>query len=65
MTPNIRSGDRDLVTSGGVRDEVTVDNIRYTGQPVEDPATGDIVISGVAQRADDTAGNHSFRAGQS
>jgi hypothetical protein len=53
-TPNIRPGDRILVTSAGTQDEVTVDNIRYTGIPAEDPNTGDIVVSGVAQRADGT-----------
>lgn len=53
-TPDIRPGDRILVTSAGTQDEVTVDNIRYTGQPVEDPATGDIMVSGLARRADGT-----------
>jgi hypothetical protein len=53
-TPNIGPGDRILVTSGGTHDEVTVDNIRYTGQPVEEPTTGDIIVSGRAQRADGT-----------
>jgi hypothetical protein len=54
-TPNIRPGDRILVTSASTHDEVTVDNIRYTGKPAEDPTTGDIVVSGSAQRADGTA----------
>jgi hypothetical protein len=53
-TPNIRPGDRVVVTSAGTQDEVTVDNIRYTGQPAEDPSTGDIVVSGIAERADGT-----------
>jgi Big-like domain-containing protein len=53
-TPDIRPGDRIVVTSGGVQDEVTVDNIRYTGQPSLDPSTGDITVAGIAQRADGT-----------
>jgi LysM repeat protein len=53
-TPDIRPGDRVVVTSAGVQNEVTVDNIRFTGQPAEDPTTGDVVVSGVAQRADGT-----------
>jgi Bacterial Ig-like domain len=55
-TPNIRPGDRILVTSTstGTQDEVTVDNIRYTGPATEDPNTGDIVVSGIAQQADGT-----------
>jgi hypothetical protein len=36
---HVRPRDRILVANGGTVDEVTVDNIRYTGPPVEDPTT--------------------------
>ena len=51
-TPDIRPGDRIVVTAGSTRNEVTVDDIRFTGQPELDTATGDIVVRGVAKRAD-------------
>jgi hypothetical protein len=48
-TPDIQPGDRVVVTSAGVQNEVTVDNIRFTGRPALDPVTGDVVVSGIAQ----------------
>ena len=53
VTPNILPGDRIVVTEGADTDEVTVDNIRFTGTPVEDSA-GSVVLSGTALRADGT-----------
>ncbi len=52
-TPDIRPGDRIVVTAGTARNEVTVDDIRWTGAP-ELAANGDVVIRGVAIRADGT-----------
>src|SRR4051794_6135766 len=52
QTPDIRPGDRVLVTQDGRSDEVTVDDIRWTSAPAVDPATGDVVVDGVAQRTD-------------
>ena len=52
-TPDIRPGDRIVVTAGTVRNEVTVDDIRWTGAP-ELAANGDVVVRGVANRADGT-----------
>jgi hypothetical protein len=49
--PDIRPGDRIVVTAGTVRNEVTVDDIRWTGTP-ELAANGDVVVRGVAIRAD-------------
>ncbi len=53
-TPDIRPGDRIVVTVGRIRDEVTVDDIRFTGQPVLDQATGDVLVRAIAKRADGT-----------
>lgn len=58
-TPDIRPGDRIVVressATGADTDEVTVDDVRWTGRPVQDPATGDVLVRGVAKRADGTA----------
>src|SRR5215213_2966137 len=53
-TPDIQPGDRIVVTEGTDSDEVTVDDIRFTGPAVEDPTTGDVLVRGVARRADRT-----------
>jgi len=52
-TPDIRPGDRVVVTTGTIRNEVTVDDIRWTGTP-QLAANGDVEIRGVAIRADGT-----------
>ena len=52
-TPDIRPGDRIVVTAGTTRNEVTVDDIRWTGAP-QLAANGDVVVRGVANRADGT-----------
>jgi hypothetical protein len=49
-TPDIRPGDRVTVTNGTVTDEVLVDDIRFTGNPVE-VRNGDIVVPFVARLA--------------
>src|SRR4051812_14878802 len=54
QTPDIRPGDRVLVTAGGHTDEVTVDDIHWTGRPVEDPVTHDVTLDGVARHSDGT-----------
>jgi methionine-rich copper-binding protein CopC len=51
-TPDIRPGDRIVVTAGTTRNEVTVDDLRFTGRPELDPVTSDVVVRGVAKRAD-------------
>ena len=54
-TPDVRPGDRIVVReSSGDTDEVTVDDLRWTGPPVQDAATGDVLVRGVAKRADGT-----------
>jgi methionine-rich copper-binding protein CopC len=53
-TPDIQPGDRIVVTEGPDTDEVTVDDIRFTGPAVQDPTTGDVLVRGVARRADGT-----------
>ncbi|HEY0126571.1 MAG TPA: hypothetical protein VGB58_05495, partial [Blastococcus sp.] len=56
-TPDIRPGDRVVVYAGTIRNEVTVDDIRWTGTPTPTPelaANGDVVVRGVAIRADGT-----------
>lgn len=53
-TPDIQPGDRIVVTEGTDTDEVTVDDIRFTGPAVQDPTTGDVLVRGVARRADGT-----------
>jgi hypothetical protein len=55
VTPNILPGDRIVVTEGADTDEVTVDDIRFTGAPVAESTTGDVLVRGIAQRADGTA----------
>lgn len=50
-TPNIRPGDRIVVTSASGVDEVVVDRIRFSGQPKE-IAGGDIIVPFGAFRAD-------------
>ena len=42
-TPDIQPGDRIVVVDGAARDEVLVDDIRFTGEPAEE-AGGDIVV---------------------
>jgi hypothetical protein len=49
-TPDIRPGDRVVVSDGAGRDEVVVDNIAFTGRP-EAAADGDVVVPFVARRA--------------
>lgn len=53
-TPDIRPGDRIVVTEPGDTDEVTVDDIRFTGQPVRDAATGTVTVPGTARYANGT-----------
>lgn len=50
--PNISPGDRIVVTHLGDVDEVTVDDIHYTGRPTMDGP--DVVVHGVALRAGGT-----------
>jgi len=53
-TPDILPGDRIVVSEeGGDTDEVTVDDIRFTGSPTLQD-NGDITVSGIARRADGT-----------
>ncbi|MGY1742840.1 MULTISPECIES: Ig-like domain-containing protein [unclassified Blastococcus] len=52
--PDIRPGDRVVVTAGTLRNEVTVDDIRFTGPPEADPVTSDVLVHGIAKRADGT-----------
>ena len=51
--PDVRPGDRIVVTHAGDVDEVTVDDIHFTGGPVADG--DDVLVHGVALRADGTA----------
>jgi hypothetical protein len=53
-TPDIRPGDVITVSNGTLTDEVTVDDIRFTGDPVE-AADGDILVPFVARRANGNA----------
>jgi Chitobiase/beta-hexosaminidase C-terminal domain len=53
-TPDIRPGDVVRVTNGTVTDQVTVDDIAFTGRPSE-LRSGDIVVPFVAKRANGTA----------
>jgi methionine-rich copper-binding protein CopC len=55
QTPDIKPGDRIVVTAAGDTDEVTVDDIRWTGTPALDATTGDVVVEGRARYADGTA----------
>ena len=55
-TPDIRPGDVIHVTDGGGTDEVTVDNITFSGPATEEPPVapavdGDILVRGVAKFA--------------
>ena len=43
-TPDIRPGDHIVVRAGAARDEVVVDDIAFTGRPVLEQATGDVVV---------------------
>lgn len=52
-TPDIRPGDLVRVTSGTGVSEVIVDNITFSGDATEEP-NGDILVRGVAKRADGT-----------
>jgi hypothetical protein len=51
-TPDIQPGDVVRVTNGTLTDEVTVDDLRFTGQPTVDAATGDVVVPVFARRHD-------------
>ncbi|MCF6508207.1 hypothetical protein E9549_12435 [Blastococcus sp. MG754426] len=58
-TPDIRPGDRVVVYAGKARNEVTVDDIRWTGAPQSADEDGDgtadsVVVHGVARRFDGT-----------
>jgi hypothetical protein len=53
-TPDIQPGDRIVVTQGADTDEVTVDDIRFTEAPFEDPTNGDILVRGIAKQFDGT-----------
>jgi hypothetical protein len=53
-TPDIRPGDRITVTHPDGVDEVTVDDIRFTERPFLEEGTEDVVVRGVAKRADGT-----------
>lgn len=57
-TPDVLPGDLIRVTNNTVPptvDEVIVDDIGFRGQPVEDPATGNVLVHGFARRANGTA----------
>ena len=43
-TPDIKPGDVIRVTDGRGTDQVTVDNIAFTGQPTDTAGTGDVVV---------------------
>ena len=43
-TPDIRPGDHVVVIDGAARDEVVVDDIAFTGRPVQDAGTGDVLV---------------------
>ncbi|NEK58398.1 Ig-like domain-containing protein [Geodermatophilus sabuli] len=58
-TPDIKPGDRVVVYAGTTRNEVTVDDIRWTGAPESADENGNgvadsIVVRGVAKRFDGT-----------
>jgi methionine-rich copper-binding protein CopC len=53
QTPDIRPGDRVVVTADGDTDEVTVDDIRWSKAPYL-AANGDVVVEGHARYADGT-----------
>ncbi len=53
-TPDIRPGDVVSVTDGTVTDQVTVDDIRFTGNPSLAP-NGDVLVPFVARRANGNA----------
>lgn len=58
-TPDIRPGDRVVVYAGTTRNEVTVDDIRWTGAPESADENGDgtsdsVIVRGVAKRFDGT-----------
>jgi hypothetical protein len=52
-TPDIRPGDLVRVRGAGTVNEVIVDNITFSGDAIEAPG-GDILVKGVAKRADGT-----------
>jgi hypothetical protein len=54
QTPDIQPGDHVFVTDGAGRDEVIVDEIRFTGTPQE-AANGDVTVDGVARFANGNA----------
>jgi Chitobiase/beta-hexosaminidase C-terminal domain len=58
-TPDIQPGDVVHVTSGGTTDEVTVDDIRFTGDPFLADG-GDVLVPFTARRFDGTAVPASF-----
>ncbi len=53
-TPDIQPGDHVFVSDGAGRDEVIVDEIRFTGTP-EEQANGDVTVDGVARFANGNA----------
>ena len=53
-TPDVRPGDLIQVTHPGGTSSVLVDNITFSGAPVENPVTHDVEVRGVAKRADGT-----------
>lgn len=53
FTPDIEPGDVIHVTDADGTDEITVDDIRFTGQPFVAP-NGDVLIEGIARRFDGT-----------
>ncbi|MDQ4086110.1 MAG: fibronectin type III domain-containing protein [Actinomycetota bacterium] len=53
-TPDIQPGDVVKVTNGTLTDEVTVDDIRFTGRPTVEAGTGDVLMSVFARRHDGT-----------
>jgi hypothetical protein len=52
FTPDILPGDVVTATNGTETDEVTVDDLRFTGDPYLNEATGDVLVDGVAKRFD-------------
>jgi hypothetical protein len=54
-TPDIRPGDVIRVTDARGTDQVTVDNIAFTGPPVEATPGGDVVVPFTARRANGDA----------
>jgi hypothetical protein len=55
VTPDIQPGDIVRVSNGSLTDEVTVDDLRFRGQPTVDGATGDVVVPVYAMRHDGSA----------